>query len=63
MKRSFADAANNHGFRRSRSKRLWRQKPQDYLIAAVENIRIWLRHGPQRAEGVGVMPFWTMRAA
>jgi IS5 family transposase len=39
---SFADAANNHGFKRSRWRRLWRQQIQDYLIAAVQNIRIIL---------------------
>jgi transposase len=39
---SFADAANNHGFKRSRWRRLWRQQIQDYLIAAVQNIRIFL---------------------
>jgi len=39
---SFADAANNHGFKRSRWRRLWRQQSQDYLIAAIQNIRIML---------------------
>jgi transposase len=39
---SFADAANNHGFKRSRWRRLWRQQIQDYLIAAIQNIRILL---------------------
>lgn len=39
---SFADAANNHGFKRSRWRRLWRQQIQDYLIAASQNIRIML---------------------
>jgi transposase len=42
MERSFADAANNHGFKRSRWRRLWRQQIQDYLIAAIQNIRILL---------------------
>lgn len=51
MERSFADAANNHGFKRSRWRGLWRQRIQDYLIAAVQNIRIWLRHGPARTKG------------
>jgi hypothetical protein len=45
MEGSFADAANNHGFKRSRWRRLWRQRIQDHLIAAVQNIRILLRHG------------------
>lgn len=52
MERSFADAANNHRFKRSRWRRLWRQQIQDCLIAAVQNIRILLRHGPARVSGV-----------
>ena len=43
MEQSFADAANNHGFKRSRWRRLWRQQIQDLLIAAIQNIRILLR--------------------
>jgi len=39
MERSFGDAANNHGFKRSRWRGLWGQRVQDYLIAAVQNIR------------------------
>jgi len=45
MEQSFADAANNHGFKRSRWRRLWRQQIQDYLIAAIQNIRILLSRG------------------
>jgi hypothetical protein len=45
MEQSFADAANNHGFKRSRWRRLWRQEIQDYLIAGIQNIRILLRPG------------------
>src|SRR4029077_14863638 len=44
MERSFADAANNHHFKRSRWRRLWRQQIQDYLIAAIQNVRILLAH-------------------
>ena len=44
MEGSFADAANNHGFKRARWRRLWRQQIQDYLIATVQNVRILLRH-------------------
>jgi hypothetical protein len=40
MEGSLADAANNHGFKRSRWRRLWRQNIQDYMIAAIQNIRI-----------------------
>jgi transposase len=44
MERSFADAANNHGFKRARWRRLWRQQIQDWLIAAIQNVRILLAH-------------------
>jgi transposase len=43
MEGSFADAANNHGFKHARWRRLWRQRIQDYLIAVVQNARILLR--------------------
>jgi len=54
---SFADAANNHGFKRSRWRRLWRQQIQDYLIAAIQNIRIMLSRSVLRpaASAVGVV--------
>jgi transposase len=39
---SFADAANNHGFKRARWRGLWRQKIQNHLIAACQNMRILL---------------------
>jgi ribosomal protein S21 len=39
---SFADATNNHHFKRARWRRLWRQQIQDYLIAALQNVRILL---------------------
>jgi hypothetical protein len=44
MERSFADAANNHHFKRARWRRLWRQQIQDYLIAAIQNVRTLLAH-------------------
>ena len=44
MERSFADAANNHHFKRARWRRLWRQQIQDYLIAAIQNVCILLSH-------------------
>jgi transposase len=52
MEGSFADAANCHGFKRSRWRRLWRQQIQNHLIAACQNIRILLRNrrpGPAAA--------------
>jgi transposase len=48
---SFADAANNHGFKRSRWRRLWRQQIQDWLIAGIQNIRILLKASRKRATG------------
>ncbi len=48
MERSFADAANNHHFKRARWRRLWRQQIQDYLIAAIQNVRILLAHSRSR---------------
>jgi transposase len=44
IERSFADAANNHHFKRARWRRIWRQQIQDYLIAAIQNMRILLAH-------------------
>ena len=44
MEQSFADATNNHHFKRARWRRLWRQQIQDYLIAAIQNVRILLAH-------------------
>jgi transposase len=49
---SFADAANNHGFKRARWRRLWRVQIQDWLIAGIQNIKILLR--PRRAPVVAV---------
>jgi len=42
---SFADATNNHGFKRARWRGLWRQKVQNHLIAACQNIRILIGKG------------------
>ena len=45
MERSFADAENQHGFKRARWRRLHNQRIQDVLIAACQNIRIFIRNG------------------
>ncbi len=45
QERNFADAANLHGFKRSRWRGLWRQSLQDYLIAALQNLRLLVRAG------------------
>jgi transposase len=45
---SFADAANNHHFKRSRWRGLARQLIQDYLIGVCQNVRLMLRHSGRR---------------
>jgi len=42
MEGSFAQGANLHGFKRSRWRRLNRQRIQDHIISAVQNIKIVL---------------------
>ncbi len=52
MEGSFADAFNNHGARKARWRGLARQQIQSWLIAAVQNLRLLLRHragGPKAA--------------
>lgn len=49
---SFADAANNHGFKRSRWRRLWRQQIQDWLIAGIQNLRTLMKAIQKRSNGV-----------
>ena len=57
MERSFADAANNHHFKRARWRRLWRQQIQDYLIAAIQNVRILLAHqNPKPSAAATLLP-------
>jgi transposase len=51
MEGSFADAANNHGFKRARWRRLWRQQIQDWLIAGIQNIRTFLKATKKRTSG------------
>jgi transposase len=57
MEGSFADAVNNHGAKKARWRGVWRQKIQSWLIAAVQNLRILLRHqttGSDRATVVAL---------
>ena len=44
MEGSYADAANNHGFKRSRWRGIEKVTIQNLLIAAVQNIRILIRY-------------------
>ena len=55
---SFADAANNHGFKRARWRGLWRQQIQDWLIAAVQNLRILMSKGGKRAGEAAATVVW-----
>jgi transposase len=63
MEGSFADAANNHGFKRARWRGLWRQQIQDWLIAAVQNLRILMSKSGKFVAGVAqtaVLPLNTI---
>jgi transposase len=51
VERSFAESANEHGFKRSRWRGLWKQEIQDYLIASVQNLRILLTKTSGRTTG------------
>jgi IS5 family transposase len=53
MEGSFADAANHHGFKQARWRRLKNQRIQDLLIAACQNIRIFI--GKERRRHAAVM--------
>ena len=54
---SFADAANNHGFKRARWRRLWRVRIQDWLIAGIQNVKILLKNLRKPAHsGAAAMP-------
>jgi transposase len=61
MEGNFAEAANEHGFKRSRWRRLWRQKIQDYLIAAVQNVRRLMEHAKKRTRGAGAVNLVALR--
>ena len=45
MEGSFAQSANRHGFKKSRWRRIWRQRIQDHMICAILNVRILLASG------------------
>ncbi|MHA3770694.1 IS1182 family transposase [Verrucomicrobiota bacterium sgz303538] len=67
MEGSFADAANNHGFKRARWRRLWRQQIQSSLIAVCQNIRLLIARGTRglvpAAQVANLIAFPTTRAA
>ena len=52
---SFADAANQHGLKRARWRRLWRQQIQTWMICAVQNLKVLIAksaRGGKRGTGV-----------
>jgi len=53
MEGSFADAANQHGFKRARWRGRWRQRIQDWIIAACQNLRLLLALGRGRPAARG----------
>ena len=53
MEGSFADAANHHGFKRARWRRLHNQHVQDLLIATCQNIRILISKSVAEGRGNG----------
>lgn len=65
---SFADAANNHGFKRARWRRLWRVQIQDWLIAGIQNLKILLKNSlrPVATEAARSRalpaPWWLLNA-
>jgi hypothetical protein len=58
---SFADAANHHGFKRARWRRLWRVQIQDWLIAAIQNVKILLKHRLPTVATAAAALFVTLR--
>ncbi len=62
MEQSFADASNNHHFKRARWRRLWRQQIQDYLIAAIQNVRILLAHQNPKKSAAAALSSLILRA-
>ncbi len=70
MEGSFADAVNNHGAKRARGRGLWRQQIQSWMIAAVQNLRLLLRHQASRpaqaaalAALAGILDRTTLRSS
>jgi transposase len=49
----FGQASQIHHLKRARYRRLWRQAIQDHLIAAVQNVKKILQHGPLHGNSAG----------
>ena len=52
---SFADAANNHDYKRARWRRIWRVRIQNLLIAGMQNLRKLLSAVRKKARKVASM--------
>jgi transposase len=65
MEGSFADAGNNHGAKRARWRGLGRQQIQSWLIAAMQNLRILIKHAarPGGNRGAAALTRWIQEAA
>jgi len=63
MEGSFADAANNHGYKRSRWRRLWRVTIWNLLIAALQNLRKLLSAVKRKPKIANSMEFLPVRSA
>jgi transposase len=63
---SFADAANNHGFKRARWRGLAKMKIQNLMIAAIQNLRKLMRHlwhgGPGAVTTLRISTFELQKA-
>ncbi len=57
---SFADAANNHGFKRLRFRGLEKAKIQNLLIAAIQNLRKLMRHISRQPAGYICNSAWNL---
>jgi transposase len=66
MEGSFGRAASEHGFKRARWRRWWRQQIQDWLIAAVQNVKLLWRVGGKKIQsGAAAVRavFWASQLA
>jgi IS5 family transposase len=73
MEGSFAQAANEHGLKRARWRRMWRQEIQSWMICLVQNIRLFQpagRRGQERSRSSegraarrGQKPGWKPKLA
>jgi len=60
MERTFARAVR-YGFKRARWRGLWRVKIQEYITAAIQNIRILIEHGTDPKTAVAVAKYRVLK--